>query len=373
VADPRVEKFAKVLVEYCTRVQPGDRVLIEATTAAEPLVRDVYLKVLEAGGHPVPLIQFPDMFFPQHEDLLTMRGNDAQLDFVPPLHKLAYDQFESRIRIHSTTNTRSQTAFESSRAQKRNRPTGIITEAQMRRGAEGAFKWVTTLYPTDAYAQDAEMSFSQYEDFVFRACHVHEDNPVTFWRKAEKEHEKSIKWIEGKNQVVLRGPNVDLTLSVKGRKFMNSCGTHNMPDGEIYTGPVEESVNGWVRFTYPAIYGGVAVEGAELTFSNGRITRASAVKNQDYLLRMVETDAGARYLGEFAIGTNFEIDKFTGQILFDEKIGGSFHMALGAGYPETGSKNKSSIHWDFICDLRTDSEILVDGQLFYKNGKFMFK
>ena len=373
MADPRVEKFAKVLVEYCTRIKPGDRVLIEATTAAEPLVRALYLRILEAGGHPVPLVQFPDMFFPQHEDLLTLYGNDAQLEFVPPLQKLAYDQFESRIRIHSTTNTRSQTAIDSSRAQKRNRPTGAITEAQMRRGAEGTLKWVTTLYPTEAYAQDAEMSFAQYEDFVFRACHVHEDDPVAFWRKVEKEHEKAIQWMDGKNQVILRGPNVDLTLSVKGRKFMNSCGTHNMPDGEIYTGPVEESVNGWVRFTYPAIYGGVAVEGAELTFSNGRITQVKAAKNQDYLLKMVETDAGARYLGEFAIGTNFEINKFTGQILFDEKIGGSFHMALGAGYPETGSKNKSAIHWDFICDLRTDSEILVDGELFYKNGKFTFK
>ncbi len=373
MADPRVEKFAKVLVEYCTRIKPGDRVLIEATTAAEPLVRALYLQILEAGGHPVPLLQLPDMFFPQHEDLLTLYGNDAQLDFVPPLHKLAYDQFESRIRIHSTTNTRSQTNMDASSAQKRNLPTGIITETQMRRGADGSFKWVTTLYPTQAYAQDAEMSFEQYEDFVFRACHVHEDDPVRFWRKVEKDHEKSIQWMDKKNQVVLRGPNVDLTLSVKGRTFMNSCGTHNMPDGEIYTGPVEESVNGWVRFTYPAIYGGVAVEGAELTFSNGRVTQASAVKNQDYLLKMVETDAGARYVGEFAIGTNFDINKFTGQILFDEKIGGSFHMALGAGYPETGSKNKSAIHWDFICDMRTDSEILVDGELFYKNGSFTFK
>jgi aminopeptidase len=373
MADPRVAKFAKVLVEYCTRIKPGDRVLIEATTAAEPLVREIYLKVLEAGGYPVPLLQLPDMFFPGQEDLLLMHGSDAQLDFVPPLHKLAYDQFESRMRIHSTTNTRAMTAIDASRAQRRGRATGLITETQMRRGAEGSLKWVTTLFPTSAYAQDAEMSFEQYEDFVFRACHVHEEDPVAFWRQVEQDHQKAIKWMDGKNQVILRGPNVDLSLSVKGRKFMNSCGTHNMPDGEIYTGPVEESVNGWVRFTYPAIYNGVAVEGAELTFSSGKVTQVKATKNQDYLLKMLESDAGARYLGEFAIGTNFEINKFTGQILFDEKIGGSFHMALGAGYPETGSKNKSSIHWDFICDMRKDSEIVVDGQAFYKNGRFVFK
>jgi aminopeptidase len=157
----------------------------------------------------------------------------------------------------------------------------------------------------------------------------------------------------------MRGPNVDLTLSIKGRTFMNSTGMYNMPDGEIYTGPVEDSVNGWVKFTYPAIYGGVAVEGAELTFVRGRVEVAKAEKNQEYLFKMLETDAGSRFLGEYAIGTNFDINKFTGNILFDEKIGGTFHMALGAGYPETGSHNKSAIHWDMICDLRRDSEILV--------------
>lgn len=372
MTDIRIQKFAKVLVEHSARVVPGDRVLIEATTAAEPLVRELYIKILEKGGHPVPLLQLPDMFFPSHEDLLIMKGSDAQLDFVPPLQKLAYDHFESRIRIHSVTNTRSQTMMDSSRSQRRGKGTGIITETQMRRGAEGVFKWVTTLYPTEAYAQDAGMSFSQYEDFVFGSVHAQEEDPIKFWKKVEQDQQSAVNFMKGKSQVVLRGPNVDLTLSVKDRKFMNSFGTYNMPDGEIYTGPVEDSVNGWVKFTYPAIYGSVAVEGAELTFNKGRAEQVKAEKNQDYLIKMLESDAGSRYLGEFAIGTNFDINQFTGQILFDEKIGGSFHMALGAGYPETGSKNKSAIHWDMICDMRKDSEILVDGQLFYKNGEFVF-
>jgi aminopeptidase len=370
--DPRVTNFAKVLVERCTRVQPGDRILIEATTVAETLVRELYVQILKKGGHPHALLQLPDMFFPGHEDLLLMHGNDSQIDFVPTFQKLAYDQFEGRIRVHSATNTRSQTNIDSSRLQQRSKSTGIITETQMRRGAEGAFKWVTTLYPTDGYAQDAEMSFEQYADFVFRAVHANEDDPIAYWKKVEEEQQAAVDFMAGKNQVILHGSNVDLTLSVKGRTFLNSCGTHNMPDGEIFTGPVEDSVNGWVKFTYPAIYQGVAVEGAELTFSNGQVTQALADKNQDFLLKMLESDAGARYLGEFAIGTNFEIDKFTGQILFDEKIGGSFHMALGAGYPETGAKNKSAIHWDMICDMRKDSEITVDGELFYKNGEFVF-
>jgi aminopeptidase len=372
LADPHISNFAKVLVERCTRVKPGDRILIEATTAAEPLVRELYVQILEKGGHPVPLLQLPDMFYPGHEDLLLMHGNDSQLDFLLPFQKLAYDQFEGRVRIHSATNTRSQTSTDASRVQRRSNVTGIITETQMRRGAEGAFKWVTTLYPTDGYAQDAEMSFEQYADFVFRSVHADEDDPVAYWKKVEADQQAAVDFMKDKSQVILRGPNVDLTLSVKGRTFLNSCGTHNMPDGEIFTGPVEDSVNGWVKFTYPAIYQGVAVEGAELTFSNGQVSQAHAEKNQDFLLKMLESDAGSRYLGEFAIGTNFEIDRFTGQILFDEKIGGSFHMALGAGYPETGAKNKSAIHWDMICDMRTDSEILVDGELFYKNGEFVF-
>ena len=371
MADPRISKFADVLVQHSARVKPGDRVLIEATTAAEPLVRELYIKILEKGGHPVPLLQLPDMFFPGHEDLLLMKGNDAQLDYVPPFQKLAYDGFESRIRIHSTTNTRSQSNMDASRSQRRGKATSVITEAQMRRGGEGIFKWVTTLYPTDAYAQEAGMSLQEYEDFVFGSVHAHEEDPIKFWQSVEQDQQKAVDFMKGKSQVILRGPNVDLTLSVKGRTFMNSFGTYNMPDGEIYTGPVEDSVNGWVKFTYPAIYGSVAVEGAELTFTNGRVAQAKAEKNEDYLIKMIESDAGARYLGEFAIGTNFDIAKFTGQILFDEKIGGSFHMALGAGYPETGSKNKSAIHWDMICDMRKDSEILVDGELLYKDGKFM--
>jgi aminopeptidase len=373
VTDPRVAKFAKILVEHSARIAPGDRVLIEATTAAEPLVRELYIQILQKGGHPHPMLALPGMMpFVQEETYLTY-ANEEQLDFVPTFYKIAYDQFESRIRIHSATNTRGSTNINPHKAQRRSKALSTITEAQMRRGAEGSFKWVTTLYPTDGYAQDAGMSLQEYEDFVFNAVHAQEDDPIAYWNSTAARQQKAIDWLAGKSQVVMRGPNVDLTLSIKDRKFMNSFGAHNMPDGEIFTGPVEDSVNGWVRFTYPAIYGGVAVEGAELTFSRGRVDQAKAEKNQEYLIRMLESDAGSRYLGEFAIGTNFEINRFTGNILFDEKIGGTFHMALGAGYPETGSHNRSAIHWDMICDLRTDSEILVDGELFYKNGEFVFE
>ena len=372
MSDSRVQKFAKVLVEHSARVVPGDRVLIEGTTAAEPLVRELYVQILERGGHPHPMISFPGMVPFIQDDLYLTYAKESQLDFVPTFYKLAYDQFESRIRIHSATNTRATTRIDPVKAQRRGKATSTITETQMRRGAEGVFKWVTTLYPTDAYAQDAGMSLKEYEDFVFGAVHAHEDDPISYWKSTAAGQQKAIDFLANKNQIVMRGPNVDLSLSIKGRKFMNSTGIFNMPDGEIFTGPVEDSVNGWVKFTYPAIYGGVAVEGAELTFVRGRVEQAKAEKNQDYLIKMLESDSGSRFIGEYAIGTNFDINKFTGNILFDEKIGGTFHMALGAGYPETGSHNKSAIHWDMICDLRTDSEILVDGELFYKNGQFVF-
>jgi aminopeptidase len=372
LSDIRVQKYAKILVEHSARIAPGDRVLIEATTAAEPLVRELFIQIMEKGGHPHPLVALPGMMpFSQDEFYLTYAG-DSQLDFVPTFYKLAYEQFESRIRIHSSTNTRGTTNIDPQKAQRRSRATSVITETQMRRGAEKKFKWVTTLYPTEAYAQDAGMSLMEYEDFVFNAVHAHEADPIAYWKSTAVVQQKAIDFLEGKNLVILRGPNVDLSLSILGRTFMNSTGEHNMPDGEIYTGPVEDSLNGWVRYPYPAIYGGVAVEGAELTFNRGRVERAKADKNEAYLVKMLESDEGARRVGEFAIGTNFDINKFTGNILFDEKIGGTFHMALGAGYPETGSMNKSSIHWDMICDLRNDSEITVDGELFYKNGEFVF-
>jgi len=368
LTDPRVEKFAQILVNHSARIVKGDRVLLEATDAAMPLIQELYKQILEKGAYPVPMI----WDFAANDTAFLKYASDEQLDFVPPIHKMAYEEFESRIRIHSSKNTRALGSVDTTRLQRRGKALGEIVAAQMRRGATGELKWVTTLYPTEAYAQDAEMSLADYEDFVFRACHANEEDPIAFWNSVRDKQQAAVDRIQGHDLVELRGPNVELSLSVKDRIFLNSAGVFNMPDGEIYTGPVEKSVNGWVKFTYPAIYNGVAVEGAELTFSNGKVTSAKAEKNQDYLLQMLGTDEGARYLGEFAIGTNFEIDKFTGQILFDEKIGGSFHMALGASYPETGGLNKSAIHWDMICDMRKDAEILVDGELYYKNGNFAF-
>jgi len=321
VADPRVSKFAKVLVEHSARVVPGDRILLEGTTAAEPLLRELYIQILEKGGHPHLMMALPGLMPFSQEEMYLTYAKDTQLDFVPTFYKLAYEQFEGRIRIHSATNTHGTTNIDPAKLQRHSKALSTITEMQFRRGANGSFKWVTTLYPTDGYAQDASMSLKEYEDFVFGAVHTNEDNPVAFWKTVESKQQVAVDYMKGKSQVILRGPNVDLTLSVKGRTFMNSFGTFNMPDGEIYTGPVEDSVNGWVKFTYPANYGGTSVEGAELTFSNGRVTTAKAAKNEDFLLKTLDSDEGSHYLGEFAIGTNFDIQQFTGNMYLLNNLG----------------------------------------------------
>jgi aminopeptidase len=256
---------------------------------------------------------------------------------------------------------------------RRQKALAVVQGTVFRRAAEGSLRWISTQFPTPAYAMEAEMGWNEYQDFFFNACHVGEDtpDPVAFWKQVGVNQQKFIDRLEGHDQVILKGPDVDLRLSIQGRKFLNSCGTHNIPDGEIYTGPVEDSVEGWVRYTYPAVYAGQMVEGVELTFEKGQVVNASARRNQELLLKMLGTDAGAKYVGEFAIGTNYQIDRFSRNILFDEKIGGTFHMALGAGYPETGSLSRSVIHWDMICDLH-QSEILVDGELVYRDGHFTF-
>jgi aminopeptidase len=287
---------------------------------------------------------------------------------------MAFEQFDVLIKVRGETSTRSLNRVAAARLAARQKALARLIQAQMRRGADGALRWMSTLYPTRGYAAEAGMTLREYQDFVYGANHTDENtsDPVAYWQDFGRQQQRIVDWIAGHDRVELRGPNVDLTLSIKGRQFKNSCGTHNMPDGEIFTGPVESSASGWVRFTYPAIYQGRAVEGVELKFEAGKVVRATAQKNQAYLISLLDSDAGARYIGEFAIGTNFQINRFTHSILFDEKIGGTFHIALGAGYPETGSVNKSVIHWDMICDLRTDSEIRVDGELMYKNGQFVF-
>jgi aminopeptidase len=369
MTDLRIEKLARILIDHSAYVGPGDRVAIEAITVAAPLVRALYELTLKRGALPHLLLHLP-----QQEEIFFSLAGDQQLDFTPTFQKLVVDDFDVYIRARSEANTRALTSVDPARQARWQKAMAQVRNTMMRRGGDKSLRWVLAQYPTQAYAMEAEMGLQEYQDFVYKACHADEDtvDPVAYWQGVQKKQAEIVKRIESHDQVRVRGPQVDLSLSIQGRTFRNSSGQHNMPDGEVYTGPVEDSVQGWVRYTYPAVTQGRVVSGIELKFEQGRVVAATAEKNQDFLLKMLDSDPGARYVGEFAIGTNFGITRFTRNILFDEKIGGTFHMAVGAGYPETGSLNTSAIHWDMICDLRQDAEILVDGELVYRNGEFVF-
>lgn len=366
MSDPRIEKLADVLVNYSTHVQPGEWVGILGDVTALPYVRAVYGAVVRAGGNPA--LYFSDETMKR---MFLREANDDQIAWLDPAMSLYFEQADVYIRIGSLANTRAMSGIEAKRVNTLMQAQRSWLSTRMKRAAEGKMKWVGTLVPSEGTAQDAEMSLEEYEDFYFGATFVDQADPVAAWRAMGEMQQKKIDWLKGKRHVKLLGPNVDLELSIDGRIFINACGERNMPDGEIFTGPVEESVNGWIRYSYPSMVQGRAVEGIELRFEQGKVVQASAKKNDDLLQAQLNTDSGSRYLGEFAIGTNFGIDKFTGQILFDEKIGGTIHTAVGLGYPDTGSKNTSAIHWDMICDMRTESTIHVDGELFYANGEFV--
>lgn len=368
MADSRLQRLAQVLVAYSTHIQPGEKVAIQGTPAGEPLIEAVYEQVLAHGAYPHLLLATSNA-----EEILLKHGSEAQLEYLSPFEKMVMDTFDTRIVIGAPLNTRVLSGVAPARLTRQRAARAPLMKSFMERSASGALKWALAYYPTQALAQDADMSLRDYEDFVYGACHVNAEvaDPVAHWQGVRAEQDRLVAWLKGRDRLTVRGPNIDLSLSIRERAFINACGDKNMPDGEIFTGPVEDSVNGWVRFTYPAIFSGREVDGVEIHFENGQAVKASAKKNEDFLLSTLNTDAGARYLGEFAIGTNYGITRFTRSILYDEKIGGTLHMAFGAGYPETGSKNTSALHWDMICDLRTDSEIRVDGELFYRNGHFV--
>ncbi len=365
MSDPRIKKLADLLVNYSVKVQPGEWVFINSHVVAEPLANEVLRAVLEAGGLPTIMMNSDNL-----TETSLKYSTEDQLTWISPITKTLYKEVDVLIALRAFENTKYLANIDPKIQQIRAQARQELMQIYMERAASGDLKWTLTQYPCPAYAQDADMSLSEYQDFVHSATYTDQGDPVSEWERIHDEQQVVVDWLNGKKEVTLKSPNVDLTLSVEGRTFINSDGSNNMPSGEVFTGPVEDSANGWVEYTYPAIEKGKEVSGIRLEFKDGKVVKASAKKNEEFLLAMLDSDDGARYLGEFAIGTNYGIQKFTKSILYDEKIGGSFHMALGAGYPETGSKNVSSIHWDMICDIREDSEIHVDGELLYKDGEF---
>jgi aminopeptidase len=368
MSDPRVEKLADMLVNYSVGIKPGDKAIIEGNELSKPLITAIYQRVLEAGAYPYLSLTLTGL-----EEVFYRVASDGQLQYIHDPTRVLVDTYDADFYIQSDANTKRLSTVDPQKIAKFRRGRQEMMDHFYERAGRGEMRWVYTFFPTEAHAQHAEMSLEEYANFVFNACMPDRNDPVAYWKRIAQSQEKIVTWLKGKQDVHVVGLETDLTLSIKGRPFI-SCACHiNVPDGEIFCGPVENSINGHVLFSYPAIYLGHEVTGVRLWFENGRVVKATADKNEEYLLATLDMDEGARSVGEFAIGTNEGIQKFTGEILFDEKIGGSFHMALGASYPESGGINKSAIHWDMICDLRNGGEITVDGTTLYKNGKFTLK
>jgi aminopeptidase len=372
MTDPRTANLAKILVNYSTKVKQGDLVGVYAEPASTPLVQEVFREVLHAGGHPY-LFPWASMYLPGYDGVNSLFLNEAsqeQLLHEDVIARKVMAEFDVGISIYSTDNTKSLSGVDPNRVQTRYRSMTEYLKIYRQRSADKSYRWVITMFPTNAYAQDAEMSLSEYEDFVYAATFADQADPVAEWQKFHDFQQRLIDWLHGKQELTLKGSNIDLQLSIVGRDFINADGEHNMPSGEIYTSPIEDSANGWVRFSYPAVFRGRECEGVELTLKNGKVVKATAEKGEEYLNTILDTDEGARYLGEFAFGTNNGIQRFTRNILFDEKIGGSIHMAVGSGFAEIGGQNTSAVHWDFICDMRDGGQAFVDGELFYEGGEF---
>lgn len=361
--DPRVTKLAKVLVNYSVELQKGQQVVIQTSPIAEELTLAVYEEVIKAGGHPLVINEVPGT-----EEIFYKYASDEQLDYVSPVIKQVMETFDASIYLWTDYNTRKLSGVDPQRISRNRKAQSELMKTSMQRSAEGSFKWTLTVYPNNAMAQEADMSLLDYTGFVYGAGLLNDDDPVASWLAEEAKQKQLTGWLNGRDKAVIKGSNVDITLSIKDRVFVESAGKKNFPSGEIFTGPVEDSANGWVRFKYPAIYSGQEITDIELWFENGKVVKEKASKNQELLISTLNTDDGARFLGEWGIGTNYGIQRFTKNMLFDEKIGGTIHFAVGAGYPETKSKNESGIHWDMLCDM-SESEITVDGDLFYKDGK----
>jgi aminopeptidase len=363
--DQRATALAQILVQYSTRVQPGDVCVIQSTTAGEPLTLAVYEEVLRAGGNPVLSIT-PDEALASYFEI----ASDDQLDFVSPVARWAAEESDVRIVLMSDTNTRALSESDpkkQARAQKARKP---IMDASMKRAAAGEHRWSLTLFPTAAYASEAGMSLSRFEDFFYKACLVDDPEPLTAWQRQSDQVKRLTEWIQGREEVHITAAGTDLKLNVSGRTFIPCYGEHNMPDGEFFTGPREDATEGEISFSFPASYGGREVSGVKFRFAGGKVVDASAEHGEDFLLEMLDTDSGARILGELGIGTNYGIATGTKEILLDEKIGGTVHMAVGASYPESGGENESAVHWDMVCDLRNGGCITVDGIELQRDGRF---
>lgn len=366
MVDPRVTKLARVLVHYSLKLKPGDLFRINGHAITAPLVRELYREALQAGAHPFTNIT-PDGL----DEIMFRHGSDEQISYISELKRREAELIDATISIQGEENTRSLSGIDPQRIALARNARRILQERMLQRAAENKLRWCVTQFPTHANAQDANMSLNDYADFVFNAGLLDTPNPVAAWEAVYREQQRIADFLVGCDHIRLLSNDTDLSYRVGGRTWINAAGDKNFPDGEVFTGPIEDSAEGSITYSFPAIYSGQEVEGVRLVFNQGKVVEATATKGQSLLHSLLDMDAGARYLGEVAFGLNYGITRFSRNILFDEKIGGTVHLALGASYPETGGRNESALHWDMVCDMRSASEVYADNQLIYRNGKFL--
>jgi aminopeptidase len=366
MADARIARLADVLVGYSTRVKPGDVALISASPHAADLVREIYRRVLEAGGHPTTRINVDGL-----TETLVEVGSPAQLAWESPIRAAEMETIDVYFAITAESNTRSLTGADPAKMARISKAGEGIRRRYLARAAAGELRWVVTAFPTNAAAQDAEMSLEEYENFVYRAAFLDDGDPVERWKAFAGELDSVAAFLNSRRELRIVAEGTDLRFRTGGRIWEASRGFENFPDGEVFTAPVETSVEGTIHFTYPGVFQRREVHDVRLRFEGGEVVEATAARGQDFLRQMVGLDEGSRRLGEFAFGLNDAVETFTKNILFDEKIGGTVHLALGESYPETGGVNHSALHWDLICDLRGGSEVYADGELVYRGGAFL--
>jgi aminopeptidase len=366
VIDPRVQRLARLVCEHSLGLKPGQLVLIESPALAEPLIVELVKAALDAGAIPRTRLSAEGA-----QAAFLSEASDEQLAYLLPTALPEMEALDARVAIHASWNTRELSGIDPTKMAHVQQARSPVLETVMRRAAAGELNWCVTAFPCQAFAQDAAMSLEQYESFVYRAGWLHLDDPVAAWRAFSEKLHAITERLAKIQRLRVVAEDTDLTVGVGGRKWIAADGDRNFPDGEVFTGPVETETSGDVRFSFPAIFGGREVDDVRLRFEGGQVVKSEAAGGEELLQRMLSMDDGASVLGEFAIGTNYAVDRFTKQILFDEKIGGTCHMAVGAGYPETGSTNTSALHWDMVCDLRSGGEIHADGEVIYRDGKFV--
>ena len=362
---PMYKKYAALLIDYCLEINPGDRLLIQSTTLAEPLVREVYRHAMRKGAHVVTELEWREQL-----NIFYSEANTSQLNWLSPLKTSVFPNFEAYLYIRAPFNLREHQSRNQDKLKIRSVATKEIDLAYQKRTATRSLKRCLCQFPTQAAAQEAGMSLEEFEAFVFKACRLNDSDPQASWLDVRKIQQKIVDYLNQVDQVTYRNQHSNLTFRVKDRIWMNSDGQTNMPSGEVYTAPIEDSVNGHIHFDYPSVFRGHPVEGITLHVTDGLITKWEAKVGKELLDQIFEIDGSQRF-GEVAIGTNYHIQRPTKNILFDEKIGGTVHMAIGQSYLQTGGKNNSSVHWDMIADMRSGGEIWADGQKIYQDGQFL--